>query len=315
MLLLRENKFLFVKIRLLILILCILSVLQSCTDNPASTQPPADSTLVYVGVNTHGMQRLRSGEYYVLWVKIAPDTAWARVSALVGYYIHNNGDTINRTFSSPLPLDSIKGALITLERDSTPAKPGIPLLQSLTLTIDSTKKKLAGTFDSKQFLGDYSALEGGLVFTSTLPDSSAYTHEFYLMNLLGTSHIPSLLSLNAPPPGWDYGLWAADTNFTPHEFFFYGLFSSPNGHDNDSANDFYPFPGGWKPQRMDMPGGSIMVTLEPRFYGDSLKYKGPSSFTLLNFDRIRFIEKDKNYPMTNVSGDGIPSGNILFHRN
>ncbi len=308
------------KIFALIFFLCIFFSAEGCKkDNPVSSQkspPPYDSTTVYYLARIFGVQPLRSYEFYVLWTKILPDTSWQMIAPLTVSSSNADGSVVMvGKFSSKEPLDSLKDVLMTLEQTPAPLIPGLPIVHGGIFYLDSAKKQVTTSLDSKSTLGDFSALNGGLVFTSPLSDSLAYTHEFYLMNLLGLKQSPSLLSLNIPPQGWKYGLWAIDLQFTPHEYFFYGLFSTPEGHDSDSANDHYPYPGGWKPQQMNMPSGSIIVTLEPIFYGDSLKFKGPSSFTLLQFNRIQFIEKDKNYPMENVSLLGVPrSGTITFNK-
>jgi hypothetical protein len=187
-------------------------------------------------------------------------------------------------------------------------------MQASDFSSDSSKKRIIANFDSKNILGDSSSLQGGLVFTSTSSDTLAYKHEFYLMSYRSSSYNPSILSLPIPPSGWKYGLWAVDSNFTPHQSFLYGLFSSPIGHDNDSINDFFPYPGGSKPQRMDMPSGSIIVTLEPEFYGDQLKFIGCSPFTLLRFDRMKYTQKNVNYPMRNMASEGIPGGWIVLNK-
>ena len=307
------------KIRALIFVLCIIFSAEGCKKDNTVTAPPTadDSTTVYYQIDFFGMHPLRDSEFYVLWIKVAPDSSWRMTSVLhIATGSPADSAIMFGKFTMVDSLDNINDALITLEKSSTPSSIGLPIARCGMLSIDSSKKHLSSTIDANQFLRDYSSLQGGLVFTSTSTDSLAYTHEFYLMNLQGIKQTPSLLSLNQPPKGWKYGLWAEDLHFTPHEYFFYGLFSSPDGHDTDSTKDFYPFPGGWKPQRMDMSSGSIIVTLEPLFYGDSVKFIGLSPFTLLQFNRIRFISKDKNYPMINVALHNIPGGGtITFRRN
>jgi len=261
------------------------------------------------------MQSMRAGEFLALWVKVAPDTAWQFVSLMTFVYRYPNDSVVlDGKFSCSKPIDSLKDVLLTLERTDKPQSPGLLVAQNGVFLFDSTKTHLSTSLSAKPVLGDFSSLRGSLIFTSPLPDTTAYTHELYLMNFQGSQQIPSLLSLNILPAGWKYGLWAVDTNFTPHQSFFYGLFSNPEGHDSDSTNDHYPYPGGWKPQRMDIKGGSIIVTIEPEFYGDLLKFKDPSPFVLLEFKRIRNIARDNIYPMKNVSSTAIPSGTITFRK-
>ena len=305
------------KIRILLFLLCTGIAASGCKkDNPVDSKPPpvkADS--ITYQIKAYGIQDMRQGESLVLWIKMGSNNSWQKADILkVRYRFPDDSVSIVGKFFAGQPLDSLNDVLISLEHTSAPSAPELPIAGSGTLVLDSAKSNLTGMLDSRYYISDYSSLHGGLVFTSPLPDSTAYTHEFYLMNIQGSSQSPSLLSLSVPQEGWKYGLWAFDLNFTPHQYFLYGLFSAPQGYDSDSANDHYPFPGGWKPQQMNVPSGSIVVTLEPEIYGDSLKFKGPSSFKLLQFDRFKFIEKDKNYPMTNVSSHSLPGGTILFRR-
>jgi hypothetical protein len=278
--------------------------------NPVSSNPNIKN--IYFTISEAGLRYPRAGEHYFLWIKTVHDTSWQEI-AQVDTFKFNDTTYISKEFSSDIAIDSITAVQVTLQPSnvSVPIL-DFPVLEGHSFSYDSAHKTTVSPLISKKTLGDFSAMQGGLVFTSTKPDSLAYTHEFYLMNYTASLQTPSLLSLPVPPNGWKYGLWAIDSAFTPHEFFFYGLFTNPSGHDSDSTNDYYPFPGGWKPQQMNFGNGSIIVTLEPLLYGDSLKYKGPSPFTLLNFNRILFIEKNRNYPMTNISAQGVPNGYILF---
>ncbi len=289
-------------------------------DDPVSTadttkKPLPDSNTIYFVINELGLHNLRAGEHYQLWLKIAPDTSWKSIMTLViSYTSQADSAVMVGSIQSNKSIDSIMGALISIENSNSSLSPSFPLLEAKQFISDHKKLRIA-SLNHDSTIGDYSDLQGSLVFTSRHSDSLAYTHEFYLMNLEGGGQTPTLKPLKIPIQGWKYGLWAEDTNFTPHQYFFYGLFTDAKGHDSDSINDFYPFPGGWKSQRMNVAGGSIIITLEPQMYGDQLKFKGPSPFTLLNFDRMRFIEKDKNYPMINLSNHGLPSGTILFRKN
>jgi len=297
----------------------LLAAICSCKkDNPvaAKVSPGGDdSSTVYYQLNTLGLHQPRSGEYFILWTKTSPDTTWEVIAPLKIIYTSPEDSTMMvGKFLLNRSLDSIRDVLVTVEQSNTPQKPGLVLCKENFRNLDSSKKLLTFSLESKSVLGDFYPLLGNIVFTSKSSDPLAYTHEFYLMNFSVSDYKPSLQSLPATPQGWEYGLWVADTNFTPHEYFFYGLFSTPTGHDSDSTNDFFSFPGGSKPQQMNMPSGNIIVTLEPLLYGDQLKYHGPSPFTLLQFNRIRDIQKDSNYQMTNVSEHGVPSGSITFRR-
>src|SRR5437763_1586609 len=64
-----------------------------------------------------GMQSMRAGEFMVLWVKVAPDTSWNIVSVLtLRYRYPDNSAVFVGKFYSKMSVESIKGALITLER-------------------------------------------------------------------------------------------------------------------------------------------------------------------------------------------------------
>ncbi|MFI5264331.1 MAG: hypothetical protein ACHQM6_07440 [Candidatus Kapaibacterium sp.] len=315
----KGNNAYVVKIFAPLFVLYICLTVSGCTKNYSteSTTVPPPQTLDSMSYqfNAFGIQSMRTGEFMALWVKITPDTAWRFVSILtLRYRYPDDSVLLVGKFYNNKPIDSLKDVIITLEQTTKPQTPGLLLAHARVFLLDSAKTHMSISLDARPVLGDFSLLQGSLVFTSPLPDTTAYTHELYLMNFQGSQQTPSLLSLNQLPAGWKYGVWAVDTNFTPHESFFYGLFTSPQGHDNDSANDHYPYPGGWKPQRMDVAGGSIIVTLEPEFYGDSLKFKAPSPFILLEFKRIRNILKNNNYPMKNVSVNTIPSGIITFRK-
>ncbi|MDP4220471.1 MAG: hypothetical protein Q8916_03585 [Bacteroidota bacterium] len=295
-----------------VLLLFVLAI--GCKDSSSGpAESSHDSTLLTFVINAKGVHDPRQGEKYVLWLRFAQDSVWQPMKQLtIRSTSAEDTATLVGSFEGPQPVDSITGILVCFQPANTDATLQFPLLEAHDLIYNTGTKSLFATLDHAIHIGDYSALAGSLVFTSTSTDTLAYIHEYYLMNLSGTAQSPSLSSLKVPPEGWMYGLWATDSSFTPHQNFFYGLFSNPSGHDSDSLRDFYPYPGGWKPQAMNVPSGNIIVTLEPLCYGDSLKYKGPSPFTLLEFKRIRYIDKDRNYPMTNVSSDGLPSGWISF---
>jgi hypothetical protein len=262
-----------------------------------------------------GLRYLRTGEHYILWIKVRNDTSWHQLMQLDQLNFALDSTIVVGKFFVNTSPDTITNALVTIQPPNQPAYTfDYPILEADHFNYDASRKTTISQLSSKNILGDYSALQGGLVFTSKMADTLAYTREFYLMNYTNSSQTPSLDSLPAPPKGWDYAVWAIDTAFTPHQAFLYGIFTSAYGHDKDSANDYYPYPGGAKSQQMNITGGSIIVTLEPRFYGDNLKFMGPSPFTLLNFNRIQFIKKNKNYPMTNISSEGIPNGEIIFYK-
>ena len=243
----------------------------------------------------------------MLWLRNGIDSPWVNTAIIKVAFI-SAADTsaflIHYTFTSR--IDSISDAMVTIENVPTPVMPGLVLMTG-KLSGDSLKKT---SNLSASALGDFSGIGGSLVFTTQSSDTTAYRHEFYLCSYNGTNFVSSLSQLPLAPSGWKYGLWAVDSNFTPDQLIFYGLFSDSIGHDSDSANDNLFFPGGDKLQPMNIATGSIIVTLEPDFYGNDVKLKGPSPFPLLSFKRSKYIQRNKNYPMTGVAATGIPSAII-----
>ncbi len=279
-------------------------VFASCKET--TTEPASSTYNADISLTTSHLRPPRIGESYVLWLRSGIDSPWVNTSIIKVTYI-SVADTSAFLFHNLTSrIDSISDAMITIENTPTATTPGL-VLMSGKLSGDSTIKT---SNLSASPLGDFSGLGGSLVFTTQLSDTTAYKHEFYLSSYDGATFRSSLSQLPLAPTGWKYGLWAVDSNFTPDQLIFYGLFSDSVGHDSDSANDNLPFPGGDKLQPMNIPTGSIIVSLEPDFYGNDVKLKGPSPFPLLSFQRSKYIQRNVNYPMTNVSGTGIPSAII-----
>jgi hypothetical protein len=249
---------------------------------------------------------LRPGEFYSLWVKQRPDSTWRLASdSNFNRFQVLDSTSIYGRFFSPIHPDSIYEAIVTIELTKKPSAPGIALLRANVLRDTG--------FLTMAHLGNFSKATGGLTFTSkSLTDPEAYKREFYLINLNNGTPQSSIAMLPQLNSGWRYGLWAADYEFFPYHEFLYGLFDDPVGYDSDSAGDAYPFPGGAKKQRMDVPTGRIIVTLEPPLYGDSLRYHGAELLYILQLNRFEQIERDKFYPMGNVSGGWLPFGRITF---
>jgi hypothetical protein len=277
-----------------------------CSKSPTDSSPPVtDKKKIEMRFEGSGFYPLRSGEYYSFWVKQKDDSLFRLVSDTLLYHPPSGNDFVYYKYIQVDSLDSLSEVLLTIERTRSPSSPGLAVLSGNVIhKSDSVYSVL-----SDSLLGYFTATEGKLTFTTTSADTSAYTKEFYLMNSNGAA---SLADLPAPAPGWIYALWMIDKNYFPPQQFFYGTFTSASGHDSDSLNDFYPYPGGAKKQPMNVPSGSIVVTLEPLFYGDSLQFKGASPFWLLEFPRIGYIVRDRSYDMTNVSGNYIPEASVSF---
>ncbi len=284
--------------------------------NPNNPTGSNDSLLSDVTISAYRLKPLRIGENYFLWFKYAHDSAWRKISVLSVKSV-NTDDSVIVLIHPKLSrqVDSLQEILISLEQTSTPEQPGLTLWQE---TVSIVAAKTASAVLDPSPLGNFSPLSSSLVFTSASSDSTRYKKEFYLTTFDAGKYNSSLSALPVPPTGWKYGLWSVDSNFTPIQSSFYGLFTSAAGNDsytyNDTLKDNLPYPGGAALAPMDRPSGSIIVTLEPDWYGNDVRKHGPSPFSLLHFDRFQFIQPNVNYPMTNVSKYGIPSGRITIRQ-
>src|ERR1700724_1751983 len=106
------------------------------------------------------MPFLRDSEFYVLWVKVIPDSSWHISSALhINAITSADSTIIFGKFRMVSSLDSIYDGLITLEETSTPSSPGLPIARCGKLQIDSSKKYVRSTLDANQFVGDFTSLQ------------------------------------------------------------------------------------------------------------------------------------------------------------
>lgn len=290
-----------------LLAFCIL-ISAGCDSGMGPYPPTTDSTKYTVDFtfSVWNLRRLRDGEFYSLWIKHRPDTAWRLLSdtSFNRFPSQDSFVIFGRNKSAPHP-DSIYEAMITIELTKHPQQPSDIVLLKGSVTRDTG-------YLTMNHLGDFSKASGGLTFTSQSPDTSAFRKEFYLLRFAGPAIAPALANFPVLPAGWRYGLWAVDYEFFPYHEFLYGLFDTPSGHDNDSAGDAYAYPGGAKKQPMDVKSGQIIVTLEPPLYGDSLRYHGAELLHILQFNRTSNIEPDRFYPMANVASEWLPSGRIVF---
>jgi hypothetical protein len=183
------------------------------------------------------------------------------------------------------------------------------LIRGTTRRTDST---YVLTTDSA--VGDFSALKGSVLFTTTSSDTNRARSEFYLMQMNGGVPSASLKNLPEPPHGWRYGLWVLDSNFIPMHRFFYGTFTSATGHDSDSLHDAFAFPGGYNPASLADPGGRLEVTLEPDVAIRNGKPVAPSPIALLYMRLQRFITLNQTVDLTNVWASSTPRGVLKFIR-
>jgi hypothetical protein len=287
--------------------------LTSCSSSSAPTQ--AKDTTVHhdslhineIRILAHHLRPLRKPEGYIVWLKFIDDPNWHRVDPISFFF--RGDDTTSILYHADLAprIDSLSEVLVTLEKDtSNVSGPTLQLWHGF-FSGDSSYK--FAPLDPTP-LGNFSTLNSSLVFTTRSSDTSAYVKEFYLAAYDGAKFSSSLSTLPLPSSGWKYAIWAIDSVNFPLQFIYYGQFLTPTGHDSDSSRDAQAYPGGFNNAPMNQPHGSIILTLEPDWYGNEVRLKGPSPFSLLRFDRNRFLIRDHNYPMTNVSSSAIPGGYI-----
>jgi hypothetical protein len=304
-----------VKHLLSFVLLALLAV--GCSEDPPVVPPVDTEATVNYRIVARNIIPLRTGEYYSLWVKEAPDSAYRFISdTILHVYYPFDSSLYYGKFDVKYSIDSLKEVLLTIERTKKPTTPGVVVLRGTVekrfdsvLGKDSIYSVLENiSFDSMLYTS------GMLTFTSKSPDPEAYTKEFYFLRFAGPTFVPSIESLPLPPTGWNYATWTYDNDFFPAHQFLYGLFNTATGHDSDSANDAYEFPGGAKSQPQDVGTGLIIVTLEPQLYGDSLRYAGPSPIRILQFERRRVIIPDQAYTMDNAAIYSLPTMSISFKK-
>ena len=259
----------------------------------------------------HHLRPLRNPEGYVLWLKYDGDDNWYRVKERSYYFRPDDSTSVLYDTTYASRSNELSEALVSIEKDT--AQITTPSLQLWHGFFSGDSALKTASLDPSP-LGNFAALDGSLVFTTQSADTTAFVKEFYLAKSDSSKYSTSLQSLPVPASGWKYAIWAVDSNFTPPQYIYYGQFVLPTGHDSDSSKDALAFPGGFNNAPMNIGSGSIIVTLEPDWYGNAVRFKGPSPFSLLVFDRTRFLLRNHNYPMTNVSDITVPGGYILMKR-
>lgn len=293
----------------LLLYICSVALLSFWITSCSSSSEPGKGkdTTTHVDSNyldqirlvVHHLPALRQPEGYAVWFKLIGQNSWQRVKT-INTPFYRGDDSTSILYSTTLApkIDSLSEVLLTLEKDTSVATaPGLELYHGFF--VGDSAFKIA-TLNANP-LGDFSQLNSSIVFTTQSSDTTAYIKELYLADYESGKIQSSLSALPTPPSGWKFGIWSIDSVNFPVQTVYYGQFTSPFGHDSDSSNDAQAFPGGFTNAPMNQPHGSIIVTLEPDWYGNDVKFKGPSPFTLLRFDRTRFLLRDHNYPMFNVS--------------
>ncbi len=284
-----------------------------CRDS-TSTQPivvPVKPDSVYAySLVASTMRPLRNGEAYSLWMRYKGDTSY-RFEGHFQSAAHGTGDTSVYAgwFYSTKGLDSIQELAMTVQGMTDTIRPAAFLMRSTPTGSKSKIVSVFRTFDSTERVA-LTGLSANVLYLSSTADSNRAKHEFYLADTTGSGLKASLSALPVAPAGWTYALWVIDSNFFPFHQFLYGTFSRANGHDSDSLADAFPFPGGYRSNNLNDPGGMIEVTLEPLWIAPSLMLAGQSVFPILYMPLPRFISNHMIQPMTNVVGTSMISGTL-----
>lgn len=277
----------------------------SNTPNDGGNNPPPREQRTEIIVKCHDLKPARAGESYALWFQYTGDPSWYFVSSIAIKYIDIKGDMTNLFYVDSLQrYDKLSGSILSLER-TIGSSPTLTLLRGSFISADTMNATI-----TPEGLGDFSNLTSNIVFTSSSADPTAYTKEFYLTSYDGAKYSASLSALPIPANGWTYGLWAVDSSYEPDQLIFYGTFNAASGHDSYPVGDNLAFPGGDGRHPMNSPSGSIIVTLEPDWYGNDVGKLGPSAYSLLRLDREKSIVRDSDYDMINVSATAIPTGTV-----
>ncbi len=299
------NRWFVPPVSLLLLVSCFVGCKHSTPTEPPV--PPPTSSIAYV-IDAQDLRTPRSNETYMLWVHRIGDTAFLKVSELVvdKYKLHGP-DSIQLSGTTALTdtLTIYDEALISLERDVTAKIPGSVLLRGKSIA--------TGVFDldpQQGAVADLRFTTGSATFVTASSDTTRVFHEFYLMDLKQPTPIASLNNLPNLGFGWHYAVWVTDSSFSPFHLFYYGAFLHPAGHDSDSANDSFPFPGGYEPPSLVNSRGKIEVTVEPDFQLPGLKARGPSTFPILEAPIPSKIFMKEVVPLTNVVARGLPGARL-----
>jgi desulfoferrodoxin (superoxide reductase-like protein) len=263
------------------------------------TVPPVDSTgaKVAYSVNTGTLPTLRSDEHYVLWARIYGSLTYLKLGELIP------GKAKFGIVPFAAHPDTVNEARITIESDTSVQTMGASLLGGL----QSSGQSIALAATNGLGVGDLTLVKGIATFSTKSADTTRAFHEFYLMQLQNGTPVASLQNLPKPATGWHYAVWVADSSFIPNHLFYYGAFLNPTGHDSDSVNDTYAFPGGFEPPLLAGSNGEIELTIEPDFSLSSLKKIGPSPFPFLVGGIPKYLYANESVQMLNVAATGIPS--------
>jgi hypothetical protein len=304
------------KLNLSLALILVFLGISSCTSQPVDITPPAVSgkALIYE-FDAANLRHLRTGEYYMLWLKSDTSSAWKRAAVFPETSLRQgDSTTIIRSISFTPRSAVVYSALVSVEIDTNSSVPTTSLISS-SVPLNTTQKSFQLTTVGGSGVGGFNALSGVATFTTKSVDTTRAQHEFYLMTLLGATPSASLANLPTPPANWHYAVWVIDSGFVPHHLFFYGAFAEATGFDSDSTHDTYAFPGGYEPPMLAGTGGSITVTLEPDHFSGRLASVGPSPFNLLQGSLPAYISNRDILNLSNVSATGLPSGKLILTDN
>ncbi len=293
-----------------LLSVCLFSILVGCgTSTPTQTPPTSGTGVINYVISAQDLRAPRPNETYILWLRPTGSTSLIKVMELVvdKYKLHGP-DSLGFSGSTSLTDSLLRydEALISLEPDTTVTVPGSILMRGVAIS--------PGIFDldpaAEGAVADLRFVTGLATFATKSPDSSRVHHEFYLADLsqpVPTSSLSNLPNLGA---NWHYAVWVTDSVFSPAHLFYYGAFLHPTGHDSDSTNDSFAFPGGYEPPTLDRSYGKIEVTVEPDFHLADVKRRGPSPFPILEGSLPLKIYSNTVVPLQNVVRRGLPGARL-----
>jgi hypothetical protein len=298
-------------------VVLLLLLLVGCRhDTPVQTTPPPTThtgEITYT-VYAQDLRAPRANETYLLWIRPTGTTDLIKLAELVvdKYKLHGPDSLVltgkTNLKDSLLPYDE---ALISLEPDTSVTKPGSVLMLGAA--------NGAGIFDmdpaTEGAVADLRFTTASATFGTRSADTTRSHHEFYLADLSGSTPISTLANLPNIGFGWHYAIWVTDSFYSPLHLFYYGAFLHPNGHDSDSTNDSFAFPGGFEPPSLDNTHAKIEITVEPDFHLANVKALGPSPFPILEGAIPINVYSRLVVSLTNVVSRGLPKARLILKVN
>ncbi len=242
---------------------------------------------------------------FMLWVKMIGDTTSVSVLLDSSEFISGSEKYFGNIHLDHNP-DSLASAVVSWE-------PTLDTLAPLHVLLTGSYSSMQNLIPlSSNGVGNLSSLSNGsatATFTTRSSDTNLARNEFYLLRFVHGLPEPSA-TLPEAPPGWSYGLWAINLNFYPAHRFYYGAFTNSDSADTQPTNTDYPLPGGFNFPKLNDPGATLYVTLEPSFEVTSNRPPGPSPFVILQNRLSEFIEFNDTLPLRNVWPSGGFTGSL-----